>query len=148
RLLESLSGSPDAKTWTMKIHKGIKFTDGTTFDAAAIKANFDYHAASATSQGAGFAKGVASWDVSDPLVAKLTLTNADSVFPIDLVTRMVIMASPTALQKYGADYGTSPDKIVGAGPFTLTSWIRGSQLVFTRNPNYWDAPRPYLDTVT
>src|SRR5262249_53082852 len=94
------------------------------------------------------AQEVASWDVSDPLVAKITLKAPDVVFGRLFLARLGMIPSPTAVQKYGAAYGTSPDKVVGAGPYLLQSWTKGAEMVFTRNPNYWNKPKPYLDTVT
>jgi len=148
-LVVDLTGSTDAKTWTFKIVKpNIKFSDGTPFDSAAIKATFDYHAQSATSQGKGLASSVVNWDVSNPMVAVATLAAPNSVFPIELITRIAYPLSPTALAKYGANYGTSPDTTVGLGPFTVQSYVRNSQIVFAKNPNYWQEGKPYLDTVT
>jgi peptide/nickel transport system substrate-binding protein len=149
RLLKSVTGSTDAMTWTMKLRPNVKFTDGTTLDAAAIKFNFDYAADPANkSTGVTLAQEIATWDVSDPLVAKLTLKAPDAAFGHSLGLRLGLVASPTAMQKFGSNYGSSPETTVGAGPFVLSQWVRGSQLVFTRNPNYWDAPKPYVDSVT
>jgi peptide/nickel transport system substrate-binding protein len=60
------------------------------------------------------------------------------------VTQIAFIGSPTAIQQEGAAFSTNP---VGAGPFVFKSWTRDSQFVMTRNPNYWDAPRPYLDQI-
>ena len=146
-LLKSMTVSSDAMVWTFKLRPNVKFTDGTPFDSAALKANFDWAANPANkSSGISTVAQVASWDVTDPLVAKATLTAPNSAWD-HLVNLIPFVASPAALAKYGVDYGTSIDKIVGAGPFILKEWTRGSQMVFERNPNYWGAPRPYLDRV-
>ncbi len=50
-----------------------------------------------------------------------------------------------AVAKAGADFGHQP---VGTGPFRLKSWVSGQQLQFERNPNYFMAGLPYLDSVT
>jgi peptide/nickel transport system substrate-binding protein len=148
-LVVDLTGSTDAKTWTFKIVKpDIKFSDGTPFNSEAIKATFDYHAKSATSQGKGLAAAITSWDTSDPMVAVATLSAPNSVFPIETVTRIGYPLSPTALAKYGENYGTSPETTVGLGPFTVQSYVRNSQIVYAKNPNYWQAGKPYLDSVT
>ena len=36
-------------------------------------------------------------------------------------------------------------KPVGSGPFMLQEWVRGSHIIYERNPDYWDAPKPYID---
>jgi ABC-type transport system substrate-binding protein len=56
--------------------------------------------------------------------------------------------SPAAVAQHGANYGTSPETTVGAGPFLLKEWVRNSQIVLARNPNYWQKGLPYLDTLT
>ncbi|MET0781156.1 MAG: ABC transporter substrate-binding protein [Microbacterium sp.] len=147
-MLKSWSVSPDATTYTLKLHPNMKFTDGTPLNSAAIKANFDWHAApESRSVGIDSARQVVSVDTSDPLVAKVTLNTPDAAWIYNVNDRLSNMVSPAAIAKFGSAYGTSVDKVVGAGPFVLTEWTRGSQMVFERNPNYWDAPRPYLDKV-
>jgi peptide/nickel transport system substrate-binding protein len=59
------------------------------------------------------------------------------------VTLIPFIGSPTAIQQEGNDkFNTNP---IGGGPFVLKSWTRDSQMVFERNPNYWNAPQPFLD---
>jgi ABC-type transport system substrate-binding protein len=55
-----------------------------------------------------------------------------------------MIVSPAALQKYGDDIGNNP---VGAGPFMLSNWIRDNKMELTRNPNYWQPGKPYLDGI-
>ena len=54
-----------------------------------------------------------------------------------------MVVSPAAVKKYGENYLSNP---VGAGPFVFNEWRRGSQIVFTRNSNYWKGP-VHLDEV-
>ena len=65
------------------------------------------------------------------------------MFP-QIVALIPFIGSPKAIQEKGGNFMNDP---VGAGPFTLKSWQRDSQMVFVRNPKYWDAPRPYVDQV-
>lgn len=53
-----------------------------------------------------------------------------------------MIGSPTAIEEKGEDFALEP---VGAGPFELDRWSRGTEMSFVRNDDYWDAPRPYLD---
>jgi peptide/nickel transport system substrate-binding protein len=55
------------------------------------------------------------------------------------------MISPTAVEKYDADFGQNP---VGTGPFVFKSWTQGQQIAVKRNPDYWEPGKPYLDGVT
>ena len=87
------------------------------------------------------AKNIAQMDVIDPLTLKITLRAKNAVFP-GAVTLISFIPSPTAVQAKGSSFGNDP---VGAGPFMLKSWVRDSAKTFVRNPNYWNAHRPYAD---
>jgi peptide/nickel transport system substrate-binding protein len=82
--------------------------------------------------------------VIDTQTLKITLKATNAVFPQALVL-MAYVGSPAAIQKQGAaDFNNNP---VGAGPFVMKSWVRDSQMTLVRNPNYWNAPLPYVDQV-
>jgi peptide/nickel transport system substrate-binding protein len=138
---ESLT-STDALVWTLKLHPNIKFSDGTPYDAAAVKFNWQRlqdpkNAAARATQ----ANTIAQMDVIDPVTLKITLKAKNAVFP-GVVALIPFIGSPTAFQSEGSSFGMNP---VGAGPFLLKTWVRDSQKTFVRNPNYWNAPRPYVD---
>ena len=140
---ESLTTS-DALVWTLKLKPGIKFSDGTAYDAAAVKFNWDrlkdpaQHATRATQ-----ANEMQTIEVVDPLTLRITLTAKDSVFA-QVVALIPFIGSPAAIQAKGANFTNAP---VGAGPFLLKSWVRDSQMVWDRNPGYWNTQLPYLDHV-
>ena len=142
QMAEALT-STDGVVWNLKLRPNVKFTDGTAYDAAAVKFNWarlqdPNNKASRASQ----ANTIASMDVVDPLNLKLTLKAKNAVFP-QTVALIPYVASPTAIQQKGAQaYNSDP---VGAGPFILKQWVRDSQTIMVRNPNYWDSPRPYVD---
>ena len=138
--------SGDGRIWTLKLRPNIKFSDGTTLDAAAVKANWDRIADPAiVSSQAASVKNIASLEPSaDGLSLKITLKALDAQFPRTVVN-ISFIASPTAITKQGKDnFGQNP---VGAGPFLFKSWTHGSQIITERNPNYWNAPRPYVDRI-
>ena len=135
--------SADATVWTLKIHPGIKFSDGTPYDAAAVVFNLKRlqdpaNGATRKSQ----ADQIIAMDVIDATTLKLTLKAKNALFP-GAFALMPFVGSPTAITKQGKDdFAQHP---VGAGPFVLKSWTRDSNMVLQRSPTYWDAPRPYLD---
>jgi peptide/nickel transport system substrate-binding protein len=138
--------SADAVVWTLKLKPNIKFSDGTAYDAAAVKFNYlrlqdpQNHAVRATQ-----ANLIQAMDVVDPLTLRLTLKAKNALFPQQMVF-IPFIASPTAVQATTADkFASNP---VGAGPYVLKSWVRDSAEVFVRNPTYWNAPLPYVDQVT
>jgi len=142
QMADSLT-STDGVVWNLKLRPNVKFTDNTAYDAAAVKFNWarlqdPANKASRASQ----ANTIASMDVVDPLNLKITLKAKNAIFP-QTVALIPYVASPTAIQQKGAQaYNSDP---VGAGPFILKQWVRDSQTILIRNPNYWDSPKPYVD---
>jgi peptide/nickel transport system substrate-binding protein len=145
---ESLATADNGKTWQLKLRPGVKFSDGTPLDAQAVKFNWDMHAKAETqSQHRQIAAGLTS-KVVDPTTLEVTplgMPNAqlDRAIAIDLT----YIASPASLAKGPDEYRNKP---VGAGPFKLESWTRGSQQVYVKNENYWqkDKGLPKLDKLT
>ncbi|MDO1582497.1 ABC transporter substrate-binding protein [Rhizobium oryzicola] len=144
-MAESLK-SDDAKVWTLKLRPNVKFTDGNPYDAEAVKFNWDRVADPATlSPAQAF---VASWNkgikIIDPLTLEITLPSPDRNFGSSLAQLAPFIASPAALKAAEKKTDIKP---VGAGPFLFDSWNQGVSMTMKRNPNYWDQPRPYLDTL-
>jgi peptide/nickel transport system substrate-binding protein len=144
-MAESLT-SEDAKVWTLKLRPGVKFTDGTAYDADAVKFNWDRAADPATLAPAQ--AFVSSWNkgikIVDPLTIQITLPKPDRNFGATLAQLAPFIGSPTALKAAEKKTDIKP---VGAGAFLLENWNQGVSMTMKRNPAYWDQPRPYLDTL-
>jgi len=144
RIAESFLSS-DAVTWTLKLRPSIKFSDGTPYDADAVKFNWERIADPANKSSNSVAvSGIASMTVVDSVTLKVVLKSANGQFDRVVARRVATLGSPTAIKALGAKFATAP---VGAGPFLLDSWVRDSEAKFKRNPTYWDSPRPYLDAI-
>ena len=158
--------SPDAKTVTVTLRQGVKFTDGTPFNAQAVYANWVRDlGTTAIKNGLNPPWLVAMLPApkgSPPGTAKPAAPGAIQVTgPYTIVVHQVVpngafidqlfdsipnwIASPTALQKEGASFGQNP---VGAGPFVVASNTPNSELIVKKNPDYWQAGRPYLNQIT
>lgn len=137
--------STDAINWTLKIKPNVKFSDGTPYDAAAVKFNWD-RIADPTNRAAGASTAlqIAKSEVVDATTLKITLKEANGQFPRAVSKFLAFIGSPTAIKAKGDGFATAP---VGAGPFIVKDWVRTNQITMTRNPTYWDAPRPYVDTL-
>jgi peptide/nickel transport system substrate-binding protein len=132
---------------TLTIRQGVKFHDGTTFDATAVKWNLDQCKSANVTELAS----TSSIDVIDPSTVKLTLSRTDGMLIYNLAGNRGMMMSPTAFQK-AAD--NDKDRIawaqqnpVGTGPFKFVSWEKNVKIVFEKNPNYWQPGKPYLDKI-
>ncbi|NRI69206.1 ABC transporter substrate-binding protein [Rhodococcus sp. MS16] len=142
-MAESFS-SEDGKVWTLALRPGLTFTDGTPFNAEAVAFNWQRILdPKMLSPSMAAAKSI-SWSVVDETTLTVTATEVNHQLPFMLTESLAFVGSPTAITQKGADFGNSP---VGAGPFVMTSWARGTEMVLDRNPGYWDQPRPYVDRV-
>ncbi|MCA1648002.1 MAG: ABC transporter substrate-binding protein [Chloroflexi bacterium] len=139
--------TPDPKTYVLHLKQGLKFTDGTEFDAAAVKFNIDRHLDPNTaSKQRGVLLSVDSIDVPDKYTVRFNLKAPYAAFLSVFFDRVGFIASPTAVQKWGdKDYGLHP---IGIGPFRLVDYKPDQQYVVERNPDYWDKGKPYLDGIT
>ncbi|MCZ4551391.1 ABC transporter substrate-binding protein [Gordonia rubripertincta] len=147
KMAEDFSTTDGGATYTMKLRPGLEFTDGTPLDAEAVKFNWDR--AKDPKLGSGASKvspQIAETTVVDPTTLTVTMVAPNSHFDQAVVTSALNwIASPTALQKSRAEFDAAP---VGAGPFTLSEWSRQNQIVLNKNPGYWDAPKPYVDSIS
>ncbi|MBP2228376.1 nickel transport system substrate-binding protein [Azospirillum agricola] len=134
--------SPDGRTYDFTLREGVTFSDGTPFDAAAVKANFD--AVLADRARHDWLELVAQIRSVEALDArKLRLTLKDPYYPTLLelaLIRPVRFAAPSVLTPDGV---TKP---VGTGPWMLTGTKKGEYDVFTRNPSYW-GPKPAYERI-
>ncbi|WP_158548618.1 ABC transporter substrate-binding protein [Blastococcus sp. TF02A-26] len=141
-LIENLENR-DNTTWVVTLREGLTFTDGTPLDAEALKYNWDRSKdrTVAGSQTVASASAIASTTVVDERTLEVTLAKPTAQFA-SLIMAINFVGSPTALAQGPEAFTANP---VGAGPFTLESWARQDRMVLKANPDYWDAPKPYLD---
>ncbi len=127
-------------TIMLSLQKGVKFHDGTDFNAKAAKWCMD--------QGikANVVKGFLSVDVIDDYTIRVNVTKYQNNFLNFLASSYGGgMVSPTAYEKKGAEWAKwNP---VGTGPFKFVSYERGSKLTFAKWDGYWQKGLPYLDGI-
>lgn len=145
-LAESWTLENDGKRVVFKLRSGVKFHDGTDFDAAAVKWNIDQRLdpAVASPQRGQLDSVIASVDAVNPTTVAFNLKARNAGLLSLLGERPGFMVSPTAWKKAGKEFGDRP---VGTGAFVFKEWVRGNRVVLERNPNYWQAGLPYLDRI-
>jgi peptide/nickel transport system substrate-binding protein len=150
-LAESWDISDDGLVYTLHLRQGIKFHDGTDFNAEAVKFNLErqidpnhpYHDTGEFPY-AEFTWGmVDSVEVVDDSTVNITLKEIFAPFLNHLAMHPAAMVSPAAVEKYGADFSSHP---VGTGPFKFVSWSPGVEVVLEKNPDYWRGA-PHVDKV-
>lgn len=142
-LASSWEISKDNKSFTFHLRKGVKFTDGTVFDASAVKANFDYIAAPATkSQYAStLIKSYTGTDIIDPDTVRINFSTPSAPFLQAASTTYLGFYSPKTLAAGGGKLCAESAAQVGTGPFTVAGYTKGQSVQFARNPAYNWAPQ-------
>ena len=137
-LAESWTISDDGKVYTFKLHSGIKFHDGTTFDAEDVKFSLDRARAenSTNAQKPLFAQ-IASVDVVDPTTVKVTLKQPQGAFLYNMGWGDAVIVAPESADG-------NKEKPIGTGPFKFVNWAKGSSITIEKNPDYWGEPA-FLD---
>lgn len=144
RLALNFTFSPDGKTLTIRLRPGIRFHDGTPFDAEAAKFNLDRILNPATRAPWRFLiSPVTQVSVVDSLTIRLATDVPFAPLLAHLTHGGISMQSPATIQRMGADYGRQP---VGTGPFRFKEWVLGDRVVVTRNDDYW-GDKAFLDEV-
>jgi len=133
--------SYDTKSMTMTLQQGVTFHDGTPFNAEAVKYNLDMYVQGPLSD----IDNVSSVEVVDEYTIKINFSQYQPNFLYILDWSAGRMVSPAALQTYDKDYlYTHP---VGTGPFIFESFKSDVGLKYTKNENYWQEGKPYLDGI-
>ncbi|ARA78547.1 glutathione ABC transporter substrate-binding protein [Pectobacterium brasiliense] len=145
-LADSYDVSPDGLTYTVKLHPGVKFHDGTPFNAAAVKVNLD-RASNPDSRLKRYNlfKMIEKTEAVDDLTVKITLKTPFSAFVNNLAHPAAVMISPAALKQYGKDIGFHP---VGTGPYRFVTWNQTDFVKVEKFNGYWKAGLPKLDSIT
>ncbi len=144
RLATDYEASPDGLTWTIHLRKGVKFSDGTPFNAAALKLTLDR---------------ALDRNMRVPLrflivmIKEATVVDDDTIqlhlrypfAPLAATLSMPIVSpiSPAAIEKFGQDVRQNP---VGAGAYVFQEWVKGDRIVLTRNETYY-GPQPTVEKI-
>jgi peptide/nickel transport system substrate-binding protein len=149
-LATSWTVSPNGLTYTFKLRRGVRFSDGTPFNAAAAKASFERR--TALKGGPSYMLvDVKAMATPDPYTFVVHLDKPVAPF-LDYLASPYgpLMSSPTAVASHaqGGDHGSGylASHSAGTGPYVLSSVQRGVRYVLQANPYYW-ASQPYFKSV-
>jgi peptide/nickel transport system substrate-binding protein len=133
-LAKSWDVGEDGLTWTFALREGVRFHDGTAFDAADVVFSLDRARApdSVNAQKQLFA-AIAAVEAVDPATVRITLSQPTGALPFNLAWGDAVMVAPETAAKNA----TNP---VGTGPFRFERWAKGDRVEIVRNPDYWGPP--------
>jgi len=142
-LAETWRHTPDGKTYTFELKKGIRFSDGAPFDANAVKFSFDRARAAGSTNKAKKAvfDNISSVVVQDSHTVILVLNFADALMPFRLGENPAVILHPNS----AATAATQP---VGTGPYRLENWNKGSSVSLLKWDGHRDAAKVKLRKVT
>lgn len=148
-LATSWETSADGKEITFSLRKGVKFHDGTDFNADAVIFSFarQYDTDHPYNQYGEWAYwGWMFYDVEkvvkiDDYKVKIVLSNVNASIMTSLAMFTVNIVSPTNAEKYKEDAFKNPS---GTGPFKFVEWVKDDHITLVANENYW-RKRPKLD---
>ncbi len=123
----------------------VKFADGTTMDAAAVKTTLQRDLTKPDSARAPELGPVTRIDTPDDATVVLHYKTPFAPITASLADRAGMVMSPTALKQYGDDFGTHP---TCAGPFRFVKRVPQTSITVTKDPNYYDADRVHLHSIT
>lgn len=141
-LATSWKVSEDGLTWTFYLRKGVKFHDGSPFNAESVKFTFErlLDPETASAYRAQFLI-IDRIDVVDPYTVNIITKEPTPDFLLNIANRNLSMLSPTATRKWSVvEYANHP---IGTGPYELEESISGDRTVFVRNEDYW-GPKPEM----
>lgn len=133
-LATSYEVSKDGKTYTLKLKEGVKFHDGTDFNAEAVKFNFERNKGE-NSKRKGELKYVDKVTAVDASTVKIDLSQPFAPFLSILTDRSGMMVSPESAKKYDKDFLNHP---VGTGPFEFVEHVKGDHVTLKKNEKYWN----------
>jgi peptide/nickel transport system substrate-binding protein len=150
-LAESWKYSDDAKSITFTLRQGVKYHDGSVFDAESVKWNLERYINTKGSLRVGDLASVATVTVVDASNVKLDLKAPFSPLLGALVDRAGMMVSKKVVDTMGADFTLKPFK-AGTGPFILTEAVKNDHYTLERNPDWWGKDTagnklPFLDKI-
>ena len=142
-LAKSYDVSDDGKVYTFHLRDGIKFHDGTEFNAEAVKYNLERYQEEDSVRSTEV-EPIESVEAVDEYTVRVTLSEPFAPFLAVLTDRAGIMASPKAIEENNGRISKDP---VGTGPFKFVERVRGDHITVEKNPDYWQEGLPKIDKI-
>ena len=160
-LAEACVPNDEGTEWTCELRQGVKFHDGTDFNADSVIFNFErwrftdnpYHFESQVFEyyegmffGFDEDSVITAVEKVDDFTVKFVLNVPLAPFLANLAMDMFAISSPAAIEEFGEDYGLPAAGCVGTGPFKFVEWVEGDHITVEANEDYWGGA-PTVDQI-
>ena len=136
--------SKDKLTVTIHVRTGVKFNDGTPFNAAAVVTSLNRDLTLKGSARASEISPISSVDASGASTVVIHLKTPYSPLTAQLADRAGMVMSPAQLDKLGANFASNP---VCVGPFMYQNRVAGDSITVVKSPDYYDKKNVHLDKI-
>lgn len=147
QLAESWEFSPDGRSLTFRLRKGVKWHDGRDFTSADVAFSLEHVWSKLNPGGRVAYASLVGVEAPDAHTVVLRLAQ-----PAPYLINYLSIPGAQVVPKHiyeGTNIATNPANIapIGTGPFRFKEWVRGSHIILERNPDYWQPGLPYLDSI-
>ncbi len=141
---------PEDNIYVYDIKQNVTFSDGTPLTADDVVFSLERQRDPEVAGELGWMfENVDTIEKTGDYQATVTLKQPDATWPYTMATTASLVISKSYSEQHEDDLGTSEGGLVGSGPYVLSSWEQGSEIVLTKNENYWDdSVELDFDTVT
>jgi peptide/nickel transport system substrate-binding protein len=137
--------SPDGKTYTFHVRPGVKFSNGQPLKASDVAWTLNrFGDPKINGIMAAVAVGYGHATVVNNSSVRVQLRKPVASFLYNISIWPAFVLPQNLVEKQGKAFFNHP---VGTGPFMVKSFVKGSNITFARNPNYWERGKPYLNSV-
>ncbi|MEV6847132.1 ABC transporter substrate-binding protein [Actinoplanes sp. NPDC051411] len=137
--------SSDGRSVTIPLRQGVRFADGTAFNAAAVKTTLERDLTLPESARKSELGPISTVDAPDPQTVVVHLKTPFAPLVGALADRAGMIMSPAALKRLGTNFSSAP---VCVGPFKFAKRVPQSSIDVVRDPNYYDAAKVHLDSIS
>ncbi|MFI5733063.1 ABC transporter substrate-binding protein [Kribbella sp. NPDC051587] len=134
----------DGLSLTIPLRQGVKFSDGGTFDSAAVKTTIERGLTLAGSARKSELGPISSVETPDPNTVVIKLSKPFAPLTAALADRAGMVLSPAAVAKLGANFSTAPACV---GPFKFANRVAQNSIKVVKDPQYYDAAKVHLDAI-
>ncbi len=145
--------SQNGNAWIFHLRQGVSFSDGTPFNSSAVVASLNRQnvpvdpVTNKSSVRYSLYSVFTGIKAIDTYTFEIDTASPNPTVPALLANMGGAIDSPSAVAKYGANYGTQASMEAGTGPYMAQSFTPGVSLTLVRNPHYWGTPG-YWSTIT